>query len=378
MIELISLLALTLPPLLIAQEDATAPPPAEATEPPQAEAPVERPFGDDEGWSNLNGVALIVNDRIITLSKLDQAFTRALSNAESTLPQDALELQDTVVTDSIMNLLQIQAGQALGVPALEVERTIDGFINDRRREKSAQEMTQWLVQEGVPDLGALRERIREELYRSIWSQSTVGLGGGADQRPYQDRYVRPGLLKESYYLNKGVFAQPSRYILQYLRLLTNAWGDAETALEVAEDLRSQIVAGADMGSFVDEYGSYLRESRGIAPQFTSAEVPEPEVSAFLQDAERGALSMALPFTEKGELMGYDVVRVVEFVEGRDAPPFLESNMQSNLRRSLQDFLDSARITNGSDSLWRTAYIRPPANLKVTPPWIRREAQQNQR
>ena len=107
-------------------------------------------------------------------------------------------------------------------------------------------------------------------------------------------------------------------------------------------------------------------------------VPAVYQQLVYKDAERGALSMVLPFTEKGELMGYDVVRVVEFVEGRDAPPFLESNMQSNLRRSLQDFLDSARITNGSDSLWRTAYIRPPANLKVTPPWVRREAQQNQR
>ncbi|MFT5080058.1 MAG: hypothetical protein ACI84E_000712, partial [Planctomycetota bacterium] len=216
------------------------------------------------------------------------------------------------------------------------------------------------------------ESIREELYRSLWMQNISGQTSGAD-RPSEDRYVRPGQLREAYYVNKSGYETPTRYILQYLRLVANAWGDAETALEVATDLREQIAGGADMGAFVDEYGAFLRERRGITEQVALDQVAEPGVRGFLGDARRGALSMVMPYFEGDVIAGYDIVRVVEMLEGQEAPAFNSPGIQIALQRGLQSRWDNIRIANGADELWRAAYIRLPNGIRIDPPWAQRAA-----
>lgn len=330
------------------------------------------PESADAGWQVFDGVALIVNDEIVTLRQLNTSMNDARGNAAATTQEDADALRDDVISDSIMVHLQTQAGRSLGVAGADVERTIDGFLNNKRRGMSASDTTDWFLEEGVQDLGQMRQTIREELYRSLWMQKVSGQTSGAD-RPSEDRYVRPGQLREAYYVNRGAYETPSRYILQYLRLVANAWGDAETALEVATDLRQQIVDGADMGAFVDEYGAFLRERRGITEQVAIDQIAEPGVRAFLEDAHRGALSMVMPYFEEDKIAGYDIVRVVEMLEGQEAPDFNSPGVQITLQRGLQNRWDDIRIANGADQLWRAAYIRLPNGILIDPPWARRAA-----
>ena len=323
-------------------------------------------------WRTFDGVALIVNNDIVTLRQLDESLSKARGNAKATLPKDAKALRDQVIENAISTNLQIQAGRAMGIAPSDVERTIDGFLNRERRGRSATETAIWLQKEGVQNLGAMRDTIRDELYLELWGGATSGQGSGAD-RPYQDRYVRPGQLREAYYTNKSLMETPSRYILQYLRLVGAAWGDVETALDVATDLHGQIVEGADMGAMVDEYGSFLRASRGMNQDPVPIGAVAPEVREFLQEAERGALSMVLPYLEAGEIAGYEIVRVVELLEGTEAPPFHDANLQTSLQRGLQNSWDQVRVLNASDHLWRAAYIQTPQQIQILPPWVRREA-----
>ena len=128
-----------------------------------------------------------------------------------------------------------------------------------------------------------------------------------------------------------------------------------------------------MGALVEEYGSVLRESHGITKEPIAAEKVGPEVRVFLQSAERGALSMVLPYTENGAIEGYEIVRVVELLEGNLAPPFHDIILQTNLQRGLQTSWDRMRVLTASDDLWRSAYIRTPREIQILPPWVRREA-----
>ena len=66
---------------------------------PQEPAPSET---TDEGWQVFDGVALIVNDEIVTLRQLNTSMNKARGNAEATTQEDADALRDDVITDSIM------------------------------------------------------------------------------------------------------------------------------------------------------------------------------------------------------------------------------------------------------------------------------------
>ena len=80
MIPSLTLLALSIAQSAPAQDEAT---PAVATE---------------TAWRTFDGVALIVNDDIVTLRQLDDSLSKARGNAEATLAQDANALRDQVST----------------------------------------------------------------------------------------------------------------------------------------------------------------------------------------------------------------------------------------------------------------------------------------
>ena len=336
------------------------------------DAPAEAPAQDaDAGWRDYDGVAMIVNDDIVTLRELDRLLRDARGRAETTTPMDASELLATEAEKAINERLWIQAGERLGIADDIVEQTIDRYLRDERRNRNAQETADWMAQSGAGDLGELRDNTRNQLYRTFWTQSTVGLST-AGLRPAEDRFVRPGQLREAYRMSKATLATSPSVIFQFLALSAAAWGDAETARESLEGMRQEILAGADMGALVDEYGSALRNTRGISDWTPISDVLDVKLREFAEGAEEGALSDLLPLLgPAGEVQGYQIARIVSRTSGQAAPRFEDPDLQVSMAEQLQRNWDGMRLEVRSELLWRTAYIRHPPALGVRKPWERR-------
>lgn len=336
------------------------------------------PEEGQEGWLDFDGVALIVNDEIVTLRELNELLGKARASSAATTPEDSKELLEKVAENEVTVKLQTQAGAELGIAPEDVDRTITRYLADQRRNKSAEETETWLRTQGAADLGEMRRDVTAELYRSFWVEGQRGKGA-AGGRPFRDRYVRPGQLNEAYLVNRERLGDPTTFRLQFLVLATNAWGDAETAREALVGFRKEIQAGADMGSMVDEYGAVLRESRGISEWMPLGQIPDPAVKEFCTGAKEGALSEVTEIPGPDEtIQGYQLVRIVSRIEGQEPPKFGDADLQTKLEILLQRSWDEDRLTRGSDELWQSAFIRGPSRLQITPPWVRRSAELTRR
>jgi len=330
--------------------------------------------GGQEEWLDFDGVALIVNDEIVTLRELNELLGAARSRSAATTDEDNRDLLQTVAEEEVTLKLQAQAGAELGIEAADVQRTVNRYLADQRRGKSAGETESWLSAQGAADLGEMRREVTAELYRSFWVEGQRGKAA-AGGRPFRDRYVRPGQLNEAYVVNQDRLGDPTTFRLQFLVLAINAWGDADTALEALVGFRDQIEAGADMGALVDEYGAVLRDSRGISEWMPQGQIPDPAVKAFCTESTEGALSEVTEVrAPDGSLQGYQLVRIVSRIEGQAPPKFSDAMLQTRLETLLQRSWDEERLTRGSDELWQTAFIRGPSRLQITPPWVRRSNQ----
>lgn len=336
-----------------------------------APAPQEPAAEGAAAWQDFDGVALIVNDQIVTFRELDALLRDARQGAPATTADETSALLAGVAENTITKQLQTQAGRELGIPTDAVAQTVERYLSDERRDKTAQETESWLADEGAGDLGQLRRQVTSELYRTFWVQGETGRGVSWG-RPYRDRYVRPGQLHEAYVVNEALLSDPNTYRLQFLVLPTAAWGDPETARAALQDFRTEIEGGADMGALVDEYGAALRETRGITDWLTEPGIKDESVRAFVEEAAEGALSPVLEFrAPSGAVEGFQLVRVVARIEGQGAPTFQDAQLQTRLEDLIQSRWDEARLTTASDRLWQTGYIRGPSRLQIMPPWVRR-------
>lgn len=322
-------------------------------------------------WLDFDGVGLIINHDIVTLRELNTLMAEERAKQATTTAEEAQELLSRLAQTTITLRLQSQAGGELGIPAESVDMTIERYLSDQRRSKSAQETEAWLREQGAENLGEMRLDVRRELYRSYWVRGHQGHSVGG-QRPFRDRYVRPGQLQEAYTFNPDAFGNPTTFRLQYLVLTPAAWGDAETAKDALEGFREEILAGADMGAMVDEFGAALRETRGITEWTPLSRISHSAVTQFCRDAKDGSLSEVLTtLDEAGDPKEFLLVRIVARIEGQPAPAFSNARLQTSLESLLRRRWDSDRVTRGSDQLWRAAYIRGPSRLKISPPWQRR-------
>lgn len=341
----------------------------------QGSAPVQGPgVAEGDGWQDFDGVALIVNHEIVTLRELNDLLVEARGQVAGTTIDEVNALLAQVAENTVTTTLQTQAGRELGIPSDAVAETVQRYLDDQRRDKTAEETEAWLREEGAEDLGVLRRDVTRELYRSFWVQGESGRGVNWG-RAYRDRYVRPGQLHEAYLINQAQLSDPTTFRLQFLALPSAAWGDDETAREALEGFRADIEGGADMGALVDEFGVALRESRGITEWLPETALTDAQVRDFCSQADEGALSPVLELrSPEGELQGYQLVRVVARIQGQEAPGFGDAKLQTQLEQLIQNRWDEARLTIASDRLWRSGFVRGPSRLQILPPWVRREVQ----
>lgn len=333
----------------------TAPPPQAA--PPVVEDPGAR-------WQPLEWVQLIVNDRPILRGEIEIEMLRRSQRQPVTTDEDSAALAEAVQIEFIRRILDVQSGQDMGFDKRIINREVDVFLGRRSDELGLLAEAQLFADSGV-DRNSARNEVADSYYRLHHLRATTGEDVGAGGRPTQDRFVRPGSLYGAYLINRDQLGEPARVTLQELAIGKDiVGGRPEDALEFCQQCLEDILSGkAELGELAANYGpsAASRERKGMTepiPVFGRGD--EPAILQWARTAEIGSYSPITPILRKdgsGEILGYEIVKLVAREEGAPAPPFEDETVQETLEEGLLEYFDAERLDRSFREQERASFLQ---------------------
>ena len=313
------------------------------------QAPRPKPLSTD-------GVALQVEDAVVTLVELNQRIEDGLKRQPVSTPDDYSELVRLTIRQLVLDLLEPQAGGELGLNDQQLDIIVSSQLEDRRKEVGIGAYTEELRSQGM-DAFSAGEVEREGILTAMWRRKQIGLSV-ADQRPSVDRYVRPGELHAIYRAMRDELAPP-RVRFEILVVTASASGGPDLALALCEEAQERIEAGEPFADLVEVYGADLglRRTGGLTPELLVPAIGDPRLKALAQ-GEVGVLSDPMPLlTENGPdpTQGYQLVRLAE----RESPPpprFDDPQTQARLRNFVSGRRDNERIMRAQERLGGRSFI----------------------
>jgi hypothetical protein len=311
----------------------------------EAQALPPPPTGEPQRWARLDGVAIEFDEQLVTWSELGQIYTRV---ARQDPPQDDADrerLMRDLTTYLIGQVIAQQGGSELDIPKDRLEATLEQRLEELRAPAGPLAYGEQLRAQGLDPLLELGNT-RDEAYRVAFENVATGRDGLGVERPRHDRFVRPSQLRAAYVLSKPV----GRVQLQLIDVTAIGVGGLEAAKQLAESVRSAILAGADFEEQYELYGSSFRSSGGVTQSLPLDEIGDPALRQFATGAGPKDLSPVLEYGLGGRIEGYRVARVFRREEPPPAPAFSDAASQRALRKRLQEAMDLRRLDLARRSL----------------------------
>ena len=327
-------------------------------------APVKPPEDPNAGWTQVNGIWLIVNEEPLT--KLDiMRGMQQRAHDQKRAKVDAERLQSEEVTTRARNLLTTQGGKDMGFDSKMIDQIVNGAFDRQAEEAGSVTNLAATLKSEDKDSFARREEIYTQINSELWTRSITGMGQGPGGRAWRDRFVRPG---RALFDQRAALTHQGANRTVQLTLIVLAFGkpaapgSQERVQKEVEALRVRIENGEDMGELA-ELSSAVRGKRGLTPQLPISNLRRdyPQLGEFVENAAVGELSPVLPYFEAGQLAGYALVRPEEF-KLPPVQPFDEAKSQLEWMQRHRDYLDRQRTEVGLERLKTAAYIWPPLNL----------------
>ena len=330
------------------------------------------PAGDDAlEWKRLDGVALEVDERMVTW----RDFAMVVNNARERMPiQTQSELQQLyaeVTSYFLRQSLGQQGGAEMELPREQLDAVLAQRLEEARDPVGALGHGAALRSRGLDPLAEL-EATRLDAFRVAWENEALGRQGLGVERPRIDRFVRPGQLRAIFEQTREIDASPE-VRLQVLDVSGQATGSLEAARELVESIRAELDAGAEFEELFDLYAVRFRETLGMQPPVRAIQLEDDELREFATTAERGDLSGVLPYrlpgSQSGEPAGYRLVRLVSREAGEgELPDFEDPAFQRRLRDTWLEEEDRRRLAEASaDRLARSHVWIHPALEAAGPP-----------
>ena len=310
----------------------------------------------------INGVALVVNERCITLLEIYAGAQRRARQAGRAPQQGDLEAE---LEQRAKDLLMEQGGRDKGFPNDQVQRLVQRQIERQQESTGGILSFADFLKSREQDSLEYHDSVESYIYRRIWQESESGLYPGPKGRLYKDRYVRPGRLKFEYEERKARGELDRTFEVTEVSIGIRSAGGMDEAEGLLKAAIADVEAGADMGELAELYGAEAG-SRGktslTSSQLASFGRVYPELADFLGTAEPGSLSPILPIwnstvlSQEGrrDLIGFRLVRLDAVVE----PRFDDWEWQSQFERSLIQRRDDRRTVEGLRHLFEGAYVWP--------------------
>jgi hypothetical protein len=333
---------------------------AQDVAPAPAQTPAERAV--DEGWRLHNGVALAVDDRIMTIIEFFDELDRIRPRATISTAEQQREAVSYLARASVTRLLGQRAGSTLELSELDIDARLRDWIRERREPKGSVAYGAELRREGRDPLYEL-PRAREELLGRLWFGRETGAEGGAG-RKMVDTYVRPGTLRRQY--PAWADAQQAEFVeLRAVELMGAPVGGPEFARELLAEMRRDILAGeADMAALAAEHSGDpdLRQAQGRIAPLRVANLPDGELRDFVLAGSDGAVSEPIAWGLNGpagvldRAVAYRIFRIERKTRAESAPAFESATTQESIRRDITRELASRRETAAAERLNRASMV----------------------
>jgi len=304
----------------------------------------------------LEGVAVQAGESLITLSDFVRTAKRM---REQNPPENAAQEEEQrrqVLRDLAVIRLEEQGGGDLGLDPAQIERISRAKLEEQRDRAGLDAYLAELESQGKDVLTEESDR-QGEIRRYLWELRATGRGF-AGQRPTRDQSIRPGELWAIYEENKDKL-DPPRVQLRWLIISSESMGSAEAARASCEDARQRVLAGEDLALIVEERGAEFRDTRGLTPALPARGFRDPDLAAFAETAEVGALTPVLPLRDPrtGEpepRLGYQLA----LLHDRQQPPVPEFGVPS-VQKTLREYFTAQRreriLGRAREGLYRDSY-----------------------
>lgn len=318
--------------------------------------------GPENGWTDIDGVLLVINDDILTRGRLRQTFLQRAQEANAHTEEDQRRIWNDLYNATIRERVEIQAGEAMGFDKAQIDRFArDDFEHFTKRRGGVVGLAKELEKEGLT-AEELKEMRRNSIYSELWEDSVTGRGASTAARASRDRYVRPGLIQFEYGLTLEIPALLStiggnegELRVQQLVLDATAFETIERAHDLAVQLRRRIVDGEDMGAVVRQYSVAGKNDGVIVGVSPSSFVRVyPGASDFIATAKNGDTSDPI-LVESGKNRGYLILRVLDR-KGAEVPSLESPAVQARLVERLQKKVDDYRIELALHRALASSYI----------------------
>ncbi|MFT5289321.1 MAG: hypothetical protein ACI8QS_001490 [Planctomycetota bacterium] len=315
-----------------------------------------------EGWTLVDAVVSQAGDGVITRGDLDRFLGQRLGpnvtqeQVQEMVPR-ALETLETIE-------LETQAGEDMGIPEAELERNVQGQMDERRRTEGVSATLDYLDSRGLDAHNALTTQVRE-LKSILWRRDKLGLPGAAGRRVSRDKFLRPGTLRSFYRENRDALGDPPTVRFQRIAIACDELTPEGVELARLEslDLIARMAEGEtfddllltegdeDPVNSLEEWQTIPDLSR-LDPDLAEFGSRAPERSIFPQPL--GAFPAAESPGAQPQQIGWFIYRLNDRVAGTP-PPFESRLTQRKLRELLGSRWESAVLAQARDELAGGSY-----------------------
>ncbi|MBI5362795.1 MAG: hypothetical protein HZA53_06420 [Planctomycetes bacterium] len=318
--------------------------------------------GPENGWKDVDGVLLVINDDLLTRGRLLQTFLQRKQEANERTEEGQKRIWNEIYNATIRARVEVQAGEAMGFDKAQIDRFArDDFERYTKHMGGVVGLGKELEKIGLT-AEEFREQRRNSIYSELWEDSVTGRGASTAARASRDRFVRPGLIQFEYGLTleipswlPTIGGSEGELRVQQLVLDAAAFETLERAHDLAVQLRRRIVDGEDMGAVVRQY-SISGQNDGVVVGVSPSSFARvyPSAAGFVATAKNGDTSDPI-LVESGKDRGYLILRVLDR-KGAEVPSLESPAVQQRLVERLQKKLDDYRIELALSRALANSYI----------------------
>ncbi len=300
-------------------------------------------------WSRLDGIALEVDERVVTWSEFAQTLSTYRERTSVQTREELDQLYGEVTAFFLRQSLAQQAGSEMDLPRDRLDAILAQRLEEQRAPAGALGYGEALRGRGVDPLGEF-EATRQNAFQIAYENEVLGRAGLGVERPRVDRFVRPGELKAFH----AQFSEMENSPVVRLRLLdvsSAATGGLEQARQLCEQLLTDLEGGTSFDELFEVYGTRFRETLGVRPPTAAAQLEDPGLRNFAEAAEPGSYSAVLPYrlpeSSSFEPDGYRIATLLTREAPREAPAFENLEFQRTLRNRLLQDIDRRRLARAN-------------------------------
>ena len=227
----------------------------------------------------VEGIAAIVNDEVISFYDVDQRVNLALATSGFERTPEVVERIRTQVLRSLVDeKLQLQEAERveIAVDEKEVDSSIDRLAEDNSMTRDG---IQEFLAENEISIETLRNQVRAEL---AWSQFVRRSFGGRVT-------IGDGQIEEQYRRTLQAIDQP-RYLLGEILLRTDGLSDETRTRQLSDTIIRQLRSGVEFAAVARQFSVSPSASNGGQLGWVGADQLNPTLSGALSQMQPGQIS----------------------------------------------------------------------------------------